>query len=316
MIPQRTLKNVIRATGVGLHGGEKVYLTLRPAPVNTGVVFRRTDVDANLDITCLPEHVIDTRMATTLAHPANPAARVLTIEHLMSALAGLGVDNIIIEVNAPEIPIMDGSATSFVYLISSVGLVAQNELRRFIRIKQSVEVTEGDKRARLDPYFGFKALFDIEFHHPAIDDTGTHCEIDFTGDAYVRQISRARTFGFIQDVEALRGLGLAQGGNLANAIVLDEYKILNPEGLRYTDEFVKHKILDAIGDLYVIGAPILGAYTAYKSGHALNNVLIRAVLADEANYEYVTFADEADAPSYAGIHGDALASKATVRAAS
>ena len=314
-IVQKTIAQEIETTGIGLHSGRKVKLTLKPAPVNTGVVFRRVDVDASVDITCRPEHVIDTRMATTLAHPDNPAVRVLTIEHLMSALAGLGVDNVIIEVNAPEIPIMDGSATSFVYLISSVGLVAQDELRRFIRIKQSVEVTEGDKRARLDPYFGFKTLFDIEFHHPAIDDTGTHCEINFTGDTYVRQISRARTFGFIQDVEALRGLGLAQGGNLANAIVLDEYKILNPEGLRYNDEFVKHKILDAIGDLYVIGAPILGAYTAYKSGHALNNVLIRAVLADPANYEYVTFEDEATAPTYAGIHGDALASRATVNAA-
>ena len=311
-IRQKTLAQEVETTGIGLHSGRKVKLTMKPAPVNTGVVFRRMDIDPNLDITCVPSHVIDTRMATTLANPDNTAARVLTIEHLMSALAGLGVDNVIIEVNAPEIPIMDGSATSFVYLISSAGLIEQDALRRFIRIKKSVEVSEGDKRARLDPYFGFKALFDIEFDHPAIDETGTHYEIDFTGDAYVRQISRARTFGFIQDVEALRGLGLAQGGNLANAIVMDEYKILNPEGLRYGDEFVKHKILDAIGDLYVIGAPILGAYSAYKSGHALNNILIRAVLEHADNYEYVTFDSAEQAPNYAGIHGDALASRQTV----
>ncbi len=307
-IYQKTLAQEVHTTGIGLHSGRKVNLTLRPAPANTGVVFRRMDLDAQLDILTAPENVIDTRMATTLANLSNTAVRVLTIEHLMSALAGLGVDNVIVEVNAPEIPIMDGSATSFVYLISTAGLVAQNELRQYIRIKQSVEVTEGDKVARLDPYFGFKTKFDIEFDHPAIDDTGTHCEVDFTADAYVRQISRARTFGFIQDVEALRGLGLAQGGNLANAIVLDEYKILNPEGLRYNDEFVRHKILDAIGDLYVIGHPILGAYSAYKSGHALNNVLIRAVLADANNYEMVSFDHTRAAPSFTQVHGDALAS--------
>ena len=305
-VRQKTLAQEVQTTGIGLHSGRKVKLVLRPAPVNTGVVFRRMDVDANLDITTAPEHVIDTRMATTLANPSNLAARVLTIEHLMSALAGLGVDNVIVEVNAPEIPIMDGSATSFVYLITTAGVVEQDALRRFIRIKQSVQVTEGDKIARLDPYFGFKTRFDIEFDHPAIDETGTHCEVDFTGDAFVRQISRARTFGFIQDVEALRGLGLAQGGNLANAIVLDEYKILNPEGLRYGDEFVKHKILDAIGDLYVIGHPILASYSAYKSGHALNNLLIRAVLADANNYEIVTFDDVRTAPNFAQVHGDAM----------
>ena len=307
-VRQKTLAQEVHTTGIGLHSGRKVKLVLRPAPVNTGVVFHRMDVDPNLDITTAAEHVIDTRMATTLANPSNLAARVLTIEHLMSALAGLGVDNVIVEVNAPEIPIMDGSATSFVYLITTAGVVEQDALRRFIRIKQSVQVTEGDKIARLDPYFGFKARFDIEFDHPAIDETGTHCEVDFTGDAFVRQISRARTFGFIQDVEALRGLGLAQGGNLANAIVLDEYKILNPEGLRYGDEFVKHKILDAIGDLYVIGHPILASYSAYKSGHALNNLLIRAVLADPDNYEIVTFDDVRAAPSFAQVHGDAMVS--------
>ena len=288
-VRQKTLAQEVQTTGIGLHSGRKVKLVLRPAPVNTGVVFRRMDVDANLDITTAPEYVIDTRMATTLANPSNLAARVLTIEHLMSALAGLGVDNVIVEVNAPEIPIMDGSATSFVYLITTAGVVEQDALRRFIRIKQSVQVTDGDKIARLDPYFGFKTRFDIEFDHPAIDETGTHCEVDFTGDAFVRQISRARTFGFIQDVEALRGLGLAQGGNLANAIVLDEYKIL-----------------DAIGDLYVIGHPILASYSAYKSGHALNNLLIRAVLADANNYEIVTFDDVRTAPNFAQVHGDAM----------
>ena len=218
---------------------------------------------------------------------------------IIAALAGLGVDNAIVEVNAPEIPIMDGSATSFVYLIMSVGLVTQDAARQFVRIKQSVSVSDGDKTARLDPYFGFKARFDIEFDHPAIDESGNHFELDFIGDAYVKHISRARTFGFIQDVEALRGIGLARGGSLSNAIVLDEYKILNPEGLRYDDEFVKHKILDALGDLYVIGHPILGAYSAVKSGHALNNQLLRAVLADEQNHEIVTFDDASDAPSFA-----------------
>ena len=298
-IYQKTLATEVKTTGIGLHSGRKVVLTLKPAPVDTGVVFRRVDVDASLDIQARGEYVIDTRMATTLAHPDNPQARVLTIEHLMSALAGVGVDNVIVEVNAPEIPIMDSSATSFVYLITSAGLVEQNAARKFIRIKQSVGVVDGDKTARLDPYFGFKARFDIDFDHPAIEETGNHFEVDFVGDAFIQQISRARTFGFIQDVEALRGLGLAQGGSLGNAIVMDEYKILNPEGLRYDDEFVKHKILDAIGDLYVIGYPVLGAYTAYKSGHALNNMLIRAVLADEANYEIVTFDDAAQAPIFA-----------------
>ena len=298
-IYQKTLATEVKTTGIGLHSGRKVVLTLKPAPVDTGVVFRRVDVDASLDIQARGEYVVDTRMATTLAHPDNPQARVLTIEHLMSALAGVGVDNVIVEVNAPEIPIMDGSATSFVYLITSAGLVEQNAARKFIRIKQSVGVVDGHKTARLDPYFGFKARFDIDFDHPAIEETGNHFEVDFVGDVFIQQISRARTFGFIQDVEALRGLGLAQGGSLGNAIVMDEYKILNPEGLRYDDEFVKHKILDAIGDLYVIGYPVLGAYTAYKSGHALNNMLIRAVLADEANYEIVTFDDAAQAPIFA-----------------
>ncbi|TDR30843.1 UDP-3-O-acyl-N-acetylglucosamine deacetylase [Hydromonas duriensis] len=296
---QKTLASEVKTTGIGLHSGRKVILTLKPAPINTGVIYRRTDVDEQLDIKTNAQAVVDTRMATTLAHPENSQARVLTIEHLMSALAGLGVDNVIVEVNAPEIPIMDGSATSFVYLIGSVGLVEQNAPRQFIRILQSVSVIEGDKWARLDPYFGFKARFNIDFNHPAIDQTGSEYELDFEGDAFVKHISRARTFGFIQDVEALRGLGLAQGGSLSNAIVMDEYKILNPEGLRYSDEFVKHKILDAIGDLYVIGHPVLAAYSAYKSGHALNNQLIRAVLADEANYEMVTFENAADAPNFA-----------------
>lgn len=306
-IVQQTLAAPVETIGIGLHSGRKVRLRLLPAPVDSGVVFRRVDLDATRDISTAAHHVIDTRMATTLAHPQDYSLRVLTIEHLMSALAGLGVDNVVVEVNAPEIPIMDGSATSFVYLISSVGLVTQTALRRFVRIKQPVEIKDGDKWARLEPYFGFKTQFDIEFDHPAIDETGTHCAVEFEGEVFVRQISRARTFGFIQDVEALRGLGLAQGGNLANAIVLDEYKILNPEGLRYADEFVRHKILDAIGDLYVIGHPILAAYSAFKSGHALNNQLLRAVLADESNYEMVSFDDAHTAPAFARIHGDELA---------
>ena len=298
-IQQKTLAAEVKTTGIGLHSGRKVVLTLKPAPADTGIVFRRVDIDANLDIQASAEAVVDTRMATTLAHPDNNQARVLTIEHLMSALAGLGVDNVIVEVNAPEIPIMDGSATSFVYLITSVGLVEQNARRKFIRILRSVSVADGDKWARLDPYYGFKTKFNIDFDHPAIDQTGNFYELDFAADAFVKHISRARTFGFIQDVEALRGLGLAQGGSLSNAIVMDEYKILNPEGLRYGDEFVKHKILDAIGDLYVIGLPMLTAYSAFKSGHALNNVLIRQVLADKDNYEIVTFDDVDNAPNFA-----------------
>lgn len=296
---QKTLASDVKTTGIGMHSGRKVVLHLKPAPVDTGIVFRRVDVDATLGIKTTAQAVTDTRMATTISHVDNPEVRVLTIEHLMSALAGLGVDNAFVEVNAPEIPIMDGSATSFVYLIMSVGLVEQSALRQFLRIKQSVSVSEGDKTARLDPYFGFKARFDIDFDHPAIDGTGNQFEIDFVEDAFVKHISRARTFGFIQDVEALRGIGLAQGGSLSNAIVLDEYKILNPEGLRYGDEFVKHKILDAIGDLYVVGYPILGSYSAFKSGHALNNQLLRAVIADKECYEIVTFDDAASAPSYA-----------------
>lgn len=298
-INQKTLASDVKTTGIGMHSGRKVVLHLKPAPINTGIVFRRVDIDPELPILAQAEAVIDTRMATTIGRSDRADVRVLTIEHLMSALAGLGVDNAYVEVNAAEIPIMDGSATSFVYLIMSVGLEEQNAPRQFIRIKQSVSVIDGDKKARLDPYFGFKARFDIDFDHPAIDSTGNEFEIDFVGDAFIRHISRARTFGFIQDVEALRGIGLAQGGSLLNAIVLDEYKILNPEGLRYDDEFVKHKILDAIGDLYVIGHPILGAYSAYKSGHALNNLLIRAILADPENYEIVTFDSAETAPPFA-----------------
>lgn len=296
---QKTLASEVKTTGIGLHSGRKVVLLLKPASVDTGIIFRRVDVDEKIDIKVQANCVVDTRMATTLAHPEYPQVRVLTIEHLMSALAGLGVDNAIVEVDAPEIPIMDGSASSFVYLIESVGLVEQLAVRKFIRIKKSVSVSDGDKTARLDPYFGFKTRFGIDFDHPAIDGTGNYFELDFIGQAFTHEISRARTFGFIQDVEALRGLGLAQGGNLANAIVMDEYKILNPEGLRYENEFVKHKVLDAIGDLYVIGYPILAAYTAYKSGHALNNMLIRAVLEDEDNYEVVQFFDAAQAPAFA-----------------
>lgn len=298
-IYQKTLAAEVKTTGIGLHSGRKVVLVLKPASIDSGIVFRRVDIDGKVDIKVQADFVVDTRMATTLAHPELPQIRVLTIEHLMSALAGLGVDNAIIEVDAPEIPIMDGSATSFVYLIESVGLVEQLAARHFIRIKKSVSVSDGDKSARLDPYFGFKIRFDIDFDHPAIDGTGSHFELDFVGEAFTQEISRARTFGFIQDVEALRGLGLAQGGNLGNAIVMDEYKILNPEGLRYDNEFVKHKILDAIGDLYVIGHPILAAYTACKSGHALNNMLIRAILEDEENYETVSFLDVAQAPAFA-----------------
>jgi UDP-3-O-[3-hydroxymyristoyl] N-acetylglucosamine deacetylase len=293
MLRQRTLKSVINATGVGLHSGVKVRLTLRPAQPNSGIVFRRVDLDPPVDLRADPYGVGDTRMASVLE---KDGVRLGTVEHLMSALAGLGIDNVYIDVDAPELPIMDGSAGPFVFLLQSAGIEEQNAPKRFLRVKKAVEVKDGDKWARLEPYDGFKLAFSIVFNHPAVDQTGSRVEVDFADDSYVRDIARARTFGFTQDVEALRAQGLALGGSLDNAIVMDEYRVLNAEGLRLPDEFVRHKVLDAIGDLYLAGHPLLAAFSAHKSGHALNNQLLRALLADAAAWELVSFEDADRAP--------------------
>lgn len=294
---QRTLKQVLSATGIGLHSGKRVNMTLRPAAPDTGIIFRRVDVDPPVDLPVGAKTIGDTRMASTLDVGG---VKVSTIEHLMSALYGLGVDNIYIDLDAVEVPIMDGSAISFVFLIQQAGLVEQSALKKFIKVKKPVEIREGEghtlKYASLKPFSGFKLKFEIDFGHPAIDKTGQLVEIDFANTSFVRDIARARTFGFTQDVETLRNLGLALGGNLDNAIVMDEYRILNPDGLRYDDEFVKHKVLDAIGDLYVIGHPIIGEYHAYRSGHGLNNQLIRELLKDESAYEIVSFESVRETP--------------------
>jgi UDP-3-O-[3-hydroxymyristoyl] N-acetylglucosamine deacetylase len=294
MLKQRTLKKTISATGVGLHNGEKVTLTLRPAAVNTGIIFKRVDLPQPNEILASPSAVQDTRMCSALeAH----GVRVATVEHIMSALAGLGIDNLYIEVNASEIPILDGSSGPFVFLLQEAGLAEQAAAKKFIRVKKVVEVIEGDKWVRFEPYHGFKVDFTIQFNHPVFEDSGSHVQIDFAADSYIKEISRARTFGFMHEVEYLRSNGLARGGSLENAIVLDEYRVLNVDGLRYDDEFVKHKILDAIGDLYMLGHPILGAFSAYKSGHSLNNQLIRALIQDVDAWEYVSFENQEDAPA-------------------
>ncbi|MBA3588735.1 UDP-3-O-acyl-N-acetylglucosamine deacetylase [Methylibium sp.] len=302
MLQQRSLKSITRAMGVGLHSGQRVELTLRPAAPDTGIVFRRVDLPVPVDIPALATAVSDTRMASTLSPGGDPGGpKVNTVEHLMSACAGLGLDNLLIEITAEEVPILDGSAASFVYLLQSAGIELQDAPKRFIRVLQSVEVhhDEGDKAmwARLEPYHGYKLAFEIDFDHPAVDLTGQRVEFDFGGNQYKRDIARARTFGFAKDVDAMRARGLTLGGSMDNAIVVDETRVLNSEGLRYADEFVKHKILDAIGDMYLAGKPLLAAYSAYKSGHALNNALLRKLLADPGAYEIVTFADAADAPS-------------------
>lgn len=294
MLKQRTLKKVIHATGVGLHNGEKVTLTLRPASINTGIIFKRVDLPQPNEIKATPEAVHDTRMCSALEQDG---ARVATVEHLMSALAGLGVDNVLIEVNAPEIPIMDGSSGPFVFLLQEAGLVEQNAAKKFIRILKNVEVIDGDKWVRFEPYHGFKIDFTIDFNHPVFEHSGNHVQINFAEDSYIKEISRARTFGFMHEVEYLRSNGLARGGSLENAIVLDEYRVLNNDGLRYEDEFAKHKVLDAIGDLYMLGYPILGAFYAHKSGHALNNKLLRALLQNESAWEFATFAEKTEAPA-------------------
>lgn len=307
MLKQRTVKQLVKTVGVGLHSGTKVELTLRPAAPDTGIVFRRVDVDPPVDLPASATGVGDTRLASTLDRDG---VKVSTVEHLMSACAGLGIDNLYVDVTAEEIPIMDGSAASFVFLLQQAGLQEQNAPKKFIRIKKPVEVREGqgaqEKWARLEPYHGFRLKFFIEFNHPAVDGTGQIAEVDFGSESYVKEIARARTFGFMHEVETLRGIGLIRGGSLENAIVMDEYRILNPDGLRYENEFVRHKILDAIGDLYLIGHPLLASYTAHKSGHALNNKLLRALLEQPEAYEIVSFDSDEAAPGAYGRHEWAL----------
>ena len=294
MAQQRTLKEPIRSTGIGLHTGRKVHMVLRPAPANTGIVFRRTDLDPAVDIPARATNVTETTLGTTLAAGE---AGVSTVEHLMSALAGLGIDNLFVELTAGEVPIMDGSAGPFVFLIQSAGIELQNAAKRFVRVRRAVEVKEGDKWARFVPHEGFRVNFEIEFDHPVFHRHSQRAEMDFSTTTFLKEVSRARTFGFMRDMEYLRGRNLALGGTLDNAIVLDDYRILNEDGLRYEDEFVKHKILDAIGDLVLAGQPLLAAYRAFKSGHALNNRLVRALLADRSAWEIVTFDDETTAPA-------------------
>ena len=301
MLKQRTLKSVIRASGVGLHSGVKVNMVLRPAAPNTGIVFRRVDLDPVVDLPASALEVGDTRMCSCLEREVGGVrAKVGTIEHLMSALAGLGVDNAYVDLDAAEVPILDGSASPFVFLIQSAGIDEQPVPKKFIRVKRRIEVREsdrsGDKWARFDPYDGYRLNFSILFNHPAIDRTGQEVTIDFAEQSYVREVSRARTFGFMQEVEWLRENGLAQGGGLDNAVVLDEFRVLNADGLRYSDEFVKHKVLDAIGDLYLLGHPLLASFTAHKSGHALNNLLARELLAHPDAWEFVSFEEESQAP--------------------
>ncbi|MDB5818644.1 MAG: UDP-3-O-[3-hydroxymyristoyl] N-acetylglucosamine deacetylase [Rhizobacter sp.] len=302
MLAQRTIKSLTRAVGVGLHGGQRVELTLRPAPPDNGIVFRRVDLPTPVDIKVVTHSITDTRLATTLSANGDPGLpKVNTIEHLMSACAGLGIDNLIIDITAEEVPILDGSAASFVYLLQSAGIELQKAPKRFIRILKPVEIRDGEGRhlkwARLEPFDGYRLSFEIEFDHPVLDQTGQRVVFDMGSGQYKRDIARARTFGFSKDVDLMRSRGLGLGASMDNAIVVDDYKVLNAEGLRYADEFVKHKILDAIGDLYVIGHPLIASYTAFKSGHALNNQLLRKVLADPGSYEFVTFEDASLAPA-------------------
>jgi len=289
MPQQRTIKTIIRATGVGLHSGEKVFLTLRPAAPNTGIVFHRTDLSPQVTIPAAAERVTETTLCTGLSEGA---VKVQTVEHLMSALAGLGIDNLHIELSAAEVPIMDGSSGPFVFLLQSAGIVEQAARKRFIRIKRAVEVRAGDKIARFTPYNGFRLAFTIDFDHPSIPAAKSSAEVEFSSETYIREVSRARTFGFMRDLEYMRERNLGLGGSMDNAIVLDEFRVLNDDGLRYGDEFVRHKILDAIGDLYLAGRPILGAFYGYKSGHALNNTLLRTLLAERDAWEEVSFPAE------------------------
>jgi len=293
MARQRTLKNSIRATGIGLHTGRKVLMVLRPAPVNSGIIFRRVDLDPPVDIPARADNVTETTLGTTLALGEHG---VSTVEHLLSALAGLGIDNCFVELTAGEVPIMDGSAGPFVFLVQSAGIEEQSSAKRFVRVRKRIEVREGDKWARFDPHEGFRVNFEIEFDHPVFHRHSQRATMDFSTTTFLREVSRARTFGFMRDLETLRGRNLALGGTLDNAIVLDDYRILNEDGLRYEDEFVRHKILDAIGDLYLLGHSLIGEYTAYKSGHGLNNRLLRTMLADATAWQEVTFQDDGAAP--------------------
>ena len=294
MFKQRTLNKMVSTTGVGLHNGEKVILNLLPAAINTGITFKRIDIPGAPIIHAAPDAVHDTRMCSALEQDG---VRISTVEHLMSALAGLGVDNILIEVSASEIPIMDGSSGPFIFLLQQAGIIEQEAAKKFIKILKIITVIEDDKWVKFEPYHGFKMDFTIDFAHPVFENSGNNVKIDFKDNTYIKDISRARTFGFMHEVEYLRANGLARGGSLDNAIVLDEYRILNRGGLRYQDEFAKHKVLDAIGDLYMLGHPLLGAFTAYKSGHALNNKLLRALLADETAWEFATFDHIEEAPT-------------------
>ena len=301
MLAQRTLKSLTRAVGVGVHSGQKVELTLRPAPADHGITFRRTDLPVPVDIPVNAFAVSDTRMASTISPGGDPGApKVQTIEHLMSACAGLGLDNLVVDITAEEVPILDGSAASFVYLLQSAGIEVQRAPKRFLRVKKPVEIREGEgaslKWARLEPHHGYRLTFEIDFGHPALDATGQRVSFDMGSGRYQADIARARTFGFTRDVEMMRARGLGLGGSMDNVIVIDDYRVLNSEGLRYDDEFAKHKILDAIGDLHIAGKPLLASYVAYKSGHALNNKLLRQLLADQTAYEVVTFERDADAP--------------------
>ena len=293
MIRQRTLRNSIKATGVGLHTGDKVLLTLCPAPVDTGIVFRRTDLNPVAEIPARADLVGETTLSTCLIHGE---ARVSTIEHLLSAMAGLGVDNAYVDVTAPEIPIMDGSAAPFVFLLQSAGIIEQHAAKKFIRVRKEVTVTDGDKTASFLPLEGFKISFGIDFDHPVFKHRAATTEIDFSTTSFVREVSRARTFGFVEEIEYLRSKGLARGGSMDNAVVIDDYKVLNHGGLRYDDEFVKHKVLDAIGDLYLLGYSLIGEYRAFKSGHALNNQALRTLIANKDAWEMVTFEDVEQAP--------------------
>jgi UDP-3-O-[3-hydroxymyristoyl] N-acetylglucosamine deacetylase len=293
MVNQRTLKNSIRATGVGLHTGKKVLMTLRPAPANVGIVFRRVDLDTPVDVRAHAENVGDTMLGTTLV---KEGVKISTVEHLLSAFAGLGIDNAFVEVSAPEVPIMDGSAGPFVFLLQSAGIEEQSTAKRFVRIKKSVRVEEGDKWARIDPFDGFKVNFEIEFNHPIFKKRLQSASMDFSTTSFLKEVSRARTFGFVRDLESLRARNLALGGTMDNAIVLDDFRVLNEDGLRYEDEFVKHKILDAIGDLYLLGHSLIGEFSGFKSGHALNNRLLRTLIAQTDAWEEVTFETAAEAP--------------------
>jgi len=293
MLRQRTIKTAIRATGVGLHSGDKVYMTLRPAPVNSGIVFRRVDLDQPVDIPADAQLVGETMLGTTLV---KDGVKVATVEHLMSALAGLGIDNLVVDLSAPEVPIMDGSAGPFIFLLQSAGIEEQNAAKRFVRVRKKVRVEEGDKWAQFTPFNGFKVDFRISFNHPVFNKLSQHAVIDFSSTSFLKEVSRARTFCFLRDVETLRTHNLTLGGSMDNAIVMDDYRILNEDGLRYADEFVKHKILDAIGDVYLLGHSLLGEFSAHKSGHELNNRLLRALLRDETAWETVTFDDSKKAP--------------------